>query len=140
VEQWNDGIMGFGEMEKWVTGTISFGREVKKVSMEINSLLNSTFHYSTIPLFHVRSRSTGLEKIPLFSIGCRNSDTFSYSPLIFLIILGIKKEKINRAIEKKTLKEISSAQFPDVQTSFIVPMKNVKINVPTMIPRPVPIK
>ena len=54
--------------------------------------------------------------------------------------LGIKKEKINRAIEKKTLKEISSAQLPDAKTSFNVPMKNVKINVPTMIPRPVPIK
>jgi len=41
--------MGFGEMEKWVTGRISFDREVKKVSMEINSLLNSTFHHSIIP-------------------------------------------------------------------------------------------
>ena len=127
-------------MEKWVMGKIPLDREVKKVNMKIRSLLKSPFHYSTIPLFHVRSRSSGLGKIPLFSIGCKNSDTFSYSPLIFLIILGIKKEKINRAIEKKTLKEISSAQFPDVQTSFIVPMKNVKINVPTMIPRPVPIK
>ena len=27
-----------------------------------------TFHYSTIPLFHVRGRSSGLKKIPLFSI------------------------------------------------------------------------
>jgi hypothetical protein len=77
LEQWNDGIIGLGEMRKLVTGTISFGREVKKVSMEINSLLNSTFHYSTIPLFHVRSRSSGIEKIPLFSIACRNSETLN---------------------------------------------------------------
>jgi hypothetical protein len=41
--------MGFGKMEKWVTGIISLHREVKKVSMEINSLLKSTCHHSIIP-------------------------------------------------------------------------------------------
>ena len=61
-----------------------------------------------------------------------------YSFFIFLIILGIKKEKIKRAMEKNTLKERSSAQFPETQTSFKVPIKNVNIKVPTMMPRPVP--
>jgi len=65
-------------MEKWVTGKIPLDREVQKVRMEINSLLKSTFHYSTIPLFHVRGRNSGLEIIPFFSIGCRNSETLNY--------------------------------------------------------------
>ena len=54
------------------------------------------------------------------------------TPRIFLINLGMKKEKTNRAMEKKTLTEISSAQFPETQTSLRVPMKKVKIKVPTM--------
>jgi hypothetical protein len=54
------------------------------------------------------------------------------------MILGMKKEKINRPIEKKTLNAINSAQLPEAQTSFRVPMKNVKIKVPTMMPSPVP--
>jgi hypothetical protein len=56
------------------------------------------------------------------------------------MILGIKKENTKRAIEKKTLKDISSAQLPDTQISFKVPIKNVNIKVPTMIPSPVPKK
>jgi hypothetical protein len=35
--------------------------------------------------------------------------------LIFLIILGINKEKANRATEKMTFKERSSPQFPLLQ-------------------------
>jgi hypothetical protein len=62
------------------------------------------------------------------------------SPLILFMILGIKKEKINRATEKNTLKEIRSPQFPEAHTSFTVPIKKVKIKVPTMMPRPVPRK
>jgi hypothetical protein len=54
------------------------------------------------------------------------------------MILGMKKEKIKRPIEKKTLNDINPTQLPDVQTSFKVPMKNVNIKVPTMMPRPVP--
>ena len=56
------------------------------------------------------------------------------------MILGIKKEKMNNPIEKKTLKESNSFQFPEAQTSFRVPMKKVKMKVPTMMPRPVPKK
>ena len=56
------------------------------------------------------------------------------------MILGMKNEKIKRAMEKKTLKEISRPQSPEAQTSFTVPMKKVKIKVPTMIPKPVPKK
>jgi hypothetical protein len=46
--------------------------------MKINSLLKSTFHYSTIPLFHLRGGNSGLEKILLLSIDYRNSETFDY--------------------------------------------------------------
>ena len=42
--------------------------------------------------------------------------------------MGIKKENIKSAIEKKTFTEISSDQLPDAQTSFNVPIKNVNIN------------
>jgi len=54
--------------------------------------------------------------------------------------LGIKKEKINSPMEKKTLNDISSPQFPDAHTSFNVPIKNVNMNVPTIMPKPVPAK
>ncbi len=56
------------------------------------------------------------------------------------IILGIKNEKTKRAMEKKTLNEINSLQFPEAQISFSVPIKKVRINVPTIIPNPVPKK
>ena len=65
-------------------------------------------------------------------------DHFSF--FIFLIILGIKNEKMNRATEKKTFSETSCPQSPLDQTSFSVPIKNVKTKVPTMIPKPVPKK
>lgn len=79
-------------MGKWFTGKIPFDREVKKVNMKINSLLKSTFHSSTIPLFSVRGRNSGLEKIHLFSKGCRISETLNYGtrrfvPLIIVLAL-----------------------------------------------------
>ena len=49
------------------------------------------------------------------------------------MILGMKREKTKRPIEKKTLKEIRFPQLPLVQTSLRVPMKKVKMNVPTMM-------
>ena len=62
------------------------------------------------------------------------------SPLIFLIILGIKNENAKSPREKKTLNDISWPQSPEDQTSFRVPIKNVKMKVPTRIPSPVPKK
>lgn len=56
------------------------------------------------------------------------------------MIFGMKKEKIKRPMEKNTLKVTNSPQFPEAHTSFTVPMKKVKIKVPTMMPRPVPKK
>ena len=44
----------------------------------------------------------------------------------------MKKENTKRPIEKKTLNDINSPQFPDTQTSFKVPIKKVNINVPTV--------
>ena len=58
-------------------------------------------------------------------------------PLIFLMILGINNENANRAIEKKALRDNNSPQLPEAQTSLRVPMKNVKMKVPTRMPRPV---
>ena len=52
----------------------------------------------------------------------------------------MKKEKIKRVTEKKTLKDSNSSQFPETHTFFRVPMKKVKIKVPTIIPNPVPVK
>jgi hypothetical protein len=54
--------------------------------------------------------------------------------------LGIKKEKTNRATEKRVLKDSNSSQSPDTQTCFSVPKKKVKIKAPAIIPKPVPKK
>ncbi len=37
-----------------------------------------TFQYSTIPLFHIRGKLSSLKKCPIFSLSCRNSETFNY--------------------------------------------------------------
>ena len=63
-------------MEKWIIGKIPFNKEVNKVDMRLTSFLRPTFQYSTIPLFHVLGRSSGLDKNPLFSIICANSETY----------------------------------------------------------------
>jgi hypothetical protein len=52
----------------------------------------------------------------------------------------MKREKTNRPIEKKTFEERSWFQSPLAHTSLRVPMKKVKMNVPTVIPNPVPAK
>ncbi len=49
MEQWNDGIMGFGKMEKWITGKIPLHMGVKEVNMKISFLIKPTFQYSIIP-------------------------------------------------------------------------------------------
>ena len=57
-------------MEKRFIGKIPLDRAVNKVNIRINDLLkpiplktgSSTFQYSTIPLFHVLGRSSGLKK------------------------------------------------------------------------------
>ena len=46
------------------------------------------------------------------------------------MIFGREKEKINSPMEKNTLKEISSPQFPLAHTSLRVPIKKVKMKVP----------
>ena len=74
------GFWKIGKMEKRVFGKSHLEREVNKVNMRITSLLKPTFQYSTIPLFHVLNRSSGLGKKPLFSICCTNSEMFNYGP------------------------------------------------------------
>jgi len=85
LEYWNAGIMGDlvlnnvegGKIEKWVIGKIPLGREASEVTIRITSLSIPTFQYSTIPLFHVWGRSSGLDKKPLFSINCTISETLN---------------------------------------------------------------
>jgi hypothetical protein len=50
LEYWNDGIMGFGKMEKRVIDKIHFDSEVKNIQNELNLFENQ---YSNIPFFHV---------------------------------------------------------------------------------------
>ena len=48
-----------------------------------NSPLKSTFHYSIIPLFHVRGKNIGPQKIfPLISASCTNSETLNEGEII----------------------------------------------------------
>ena len=61
---------------------------------------------------------------------------FRNIPMIF----GMNREKMKSATEKKTLKEMRFSQLPLAQTSLRVAMKKVKINVPTIMPKPVPAK
>jgi len=69
MEYWNDGILGFGKMAYWVIGKIPLDTEpgslyifsflLKPIPLKTGS---STFHYSIIPLFHARGKSSRLEK------------------------------------------------------------------------------
>jgi len=56
------------------------------------------------------------------------------------MIFGMNREKMKSATEKKTFREMRFSQLPLAQTSLRVPMKKVKINVPTIMPKPVPAK
>jgi hypothetical protein len=60
LEYWNDGIMGFGGMGYWDVDKAPLDSEVNK-ERSIFPLI-STFHYSTIPLFHVRGKNIGPRK------------------------------------------------------------------------------
>jgi hypothetical protein len=50
LEYWNDGIVGFGKMEKWGIDKIHCDSEVKNIQNELNFFKNQ---YSNIPLFDV---------------------------------------------------------------------------------------
>jgi hypothetical protein len=52
----------------------------------------------------------------------------------------MKKEKMNSAREINTFQLRSPSQRPEIQISFNVPIKNVKMKVPTIMPRAVPAK
>ncbi len=88
------------------------------------------------------SNTRGIQKSPENPGYCPNHRMliYSYPSLNLLMILGMDNEKTKRATEKKTFEEKSSPQFPLAQTSLSVPMKKMKMKVPTMMPRPVPKK
>jgi hypothetical protein len=73
--QWNSGIMGSGIMQCWINGPATGGID-DKIKM-VNILLKTNipaFHHSTIP-FSGQIRNP--QKTSIFSVGCRNSDTFN---------------------------------------------------------------
>ena len=86
VEYWNDGTMGsglrlvdptarrgnwdVGTLEKFVVdmgGKVTNNKRNPLKTTPINAG-SSTFHYSTIPLFHVQGKTLGPEKHPLFQM------------------------------------------------------------------------
>jgi len=76
LEYWKDGILGFGKLGFWFIGKIHLDMGGNMLRNE-NSPLKSTFHYSTIPLFHVRGKNIGPQKISLISASCTISETFN---------------------------------------------------------------
>jgi hypothetical protein len=76
LECWNNGIMGSGIMQYWINGPAT-GWIKDKIKMG-NILLKTnipSFHHSIIP---VPGRIRKFQKHPIFSVGCRNSETFIY--------------------------------------------------------------
>jgi hypothetical protein len=94
LECWNTGML-----EYWVTlssftlfrtssrregGKLGFWF-IRKIHLDMggnmskneNSPLKSTFHYSTIPLFHVWGKKHRASKNLLISASCTNSETFN---------------------------------------------------------------
>ena len=72
-------------MEYWVLGDWDVGTLEEfivdmggKVSNNKDIPLKTTFHYSTIPLFHVRGKNIWSRKTSLISYSCRNSETLNY--------------------------------------------------------------
>jgi hypothetical protein len=71
-------------MEYWVLGNWDVGTLEKfivdmggKVSNNKKIPLKTTFHNSTIPLFHVRGKNIWPRKTSLISYSCRNSETLN---------------------------------------------------------------
>jgi hypothetical protein len=68
LEYWNDGIMGSEEMRQWFVGQNSSDMENDNLIEEEfpfnppkhNGGSKSTFQYSIIPLFRVRSKTSAL--------------------------------------------------------------------------------
>jgi len=75
MEYWNTGIMGSGRLGQWFVGKTLFPRK----------FINERFPYKTIiPIFHhsiIPSARQELKphKSPLFSISCRNTETYNYA-------------------------------------------------------------
>jgi hypothetical protein len=72
-------------LEYWVLGNWDIGTLEKcivdmggKVSNNKRNPLKTTFHYSTIPLFHGLGKNTWPRKTFLISYSCINSETFNY--------------------------------------------------------------
>jgi len=75
MEQWNSGIMGSGMVQCWINGRATSGID-DKIKM-VNILLKTnipSFHPSIIP-FPGQIRKS--QKTSIFSVGCRNSETFN---------------------------------------------------------------
>jgi hypothetical protein len=53
--------------------------------------------YSTIPLFHLRGKRSNFNKCPIFSLSCKNSETFNYG--------SVHSKKISITNEQKQFLE-----------------------------------
>jgi hypothetical protein len=75
MEQWNSGIMGSGTMQCWMNGPATGGID-DKIKMDIILFKTNipVFHPSIIP-FSGQIRKP--QKTSIFSVGCRNSDTYN---------------------------------------------------------------
>jgi len=76
MEQWNGGIKGSGMMQCWINGSATGGIDDKIKMVNILSKTNiPSFHPSIIP-FPGQIRRP--QKIFIFSVGYRDSETFNY--------------------------------------------------------------
>jgi len=74
--------MGFGMMQCWINGSATGGSDdnIKMVNILLKTNIPS-FHPSIIPFPGEISKS---QKTSIFSVGCRNSETFKY--LLFSVV------------------------------------------------------
>jgi hypothetical protein len=70
LECWNNGIMGSGIRQCWVNGKLCADDKIKSGQYPFKN------QSSTIPLFHIRGKRSRLKKSSIFSLSCRNSETF----------------------------------------------------------------
>jgi hypothetical protein len=76
MEQWNSGIMGSGMMQCWMNGPATGGIDDK---IKMVNILLILLRRIIIPSFHysISGQIRRSQKISIFSVGYRNSETFN---------------------------------------------------------------
>jgi hypothetical protein len=81
LECWSSGIMGTGIMQCWINGPATGGIDGKIKMVDIILKTNiPSFHHSIIPFL---GRIQKPSKAPIFSVGCKNSETLNSIGEIF---------------------------------------------------------